>query len=311
MQSSNGPPGIWSVMVVLCGGLFCGCAELNLAAPAHSPLRTPSMSSNSVVLETCVIRLSPDELAAISDLWREVDEQRIPATIRRRLEANGLRAGVCSIDLPEHVARLIDEHSTGNPGPEVVQLAPDFTLPAVESWHRQLRADVETDLFESERAETAQLLSIEEDGTLAGESLDQARFLLRVGLRELPDSRAELSMVPVIQHGQPTPKFVARDNLIMSEHGQSERVLENLRCTVGLSPGETVILAGDPLKRKSVGGYLLREEDGHQVVQRLFLIRLAQAQMDASFDYDVAQVEPEGAAEDDQPSDNESDPAVP
>lgn len=76
---------------------------------ASSPLNLPRMSRDTVVLEVAMLNVPAGETWDRDKLWREADEQRLPAEKRLMLADRGLRAGVIGTQLPKWISEKLEE----------------------------------------------------------------------------------------------------------------------------------------------------------------------------------------------------------
>ena len=67
------------------------------------------MSIDSVVVEAIFLRLSALHEPALQKIWNEIDEQSIDIAVRRQLDANGVRAGIITGELPSELHQWLAE----------------------------------------------------------------------------------------------------------------------------------------------------------------------------------------------------------
>src|SRR5947209_299910 len=109
----------------------------------QSELRNKAEESKKVVIggklispKRCALKIVIVAQAAKEDalnkvLWSVADEQSIPAETRRAMEANGLRAGVVTGDMPPEVRELLDARPPK--GPEITTIVNPSGDPALVS----------------------------------------------------------------------------------------------------------------------------------------------------------------------------------
>src|SRR5438105_316043 len=97
-----------SVCALVLGLLAAGgCSSYQGKRDGQSLLKKPRLAPDSVVLEVFAVHFRRDDNELYRAIWQEVDEQSLPAEVRRRLTDNGFRAGVVSSHLPQAVQRIL------------------------------------------------------------------------------------------------------------------------------------------------------------------------------------------------------------
>ena len=231
----------------------------------------PRPVARTLPLEVFFLRCDPGDGTAADDLWSRVDEQMIDETIRRRLAANGLRAGILLGRLPESILSALEPPvSAGDDGPPVPANAADAAPPVIRRVLRLLPGR-ESELISLKSA--PDLVVMEQDGEgLHGASYADA--LPHFTLRAWPaaDGRVRVDLVPVIRHGPLERSWVGEDGAFKLETGQRRRVLDMLRCDVTMPPDALLLVgpAGSP--SSSVGDALFRPR--HQGSSELRLLAL-------------------------------------
>jgi hypothetical protein len=173
--------------------------------------------------------------------WERMDTTVLDPAARRRLAANGLRAGrVSTLDLE--------------------QLTNDGEVD--ESLRLLQEADVLSD-FEHERhtftcrpgqshalavrrqypGELATLIHSDHQG-VTGKTLERPQFTFRMRTVRLDDGRLMVRLVPEIQHGQARPNYVAKETLAFRlDYARPSWTVEELAIEVPLSAGQAAVIA--------------------------------------------------------------------
>jgi len=210
--------------------------------------------------------------AGHDELWDRVDEQVIDASVRRRLAANGLRAGILLGQLPEPIlAALEPPVSAGPGGPPPPANAADANPPVVRRVLRLLPGR-ESELVALKPIPDLVVLEQEEDGLRGGNYTDAVpHFTLKAW--PAADGRVRVDLVPVIRHGPMERSFVGEDGAFRVETSQRKRVLDPLRCEVTVPADGLLIVgpAGDP--GASVGDALFRPRSQGRTETRLLALR--------------------------------------
>src|SRR5262245_52312383 len=126
----------WSTIALCCAVALAiaGCRFID-RRPVGSPLLSPAeMGEDAVTLQVFFARCAVGDSELNGPLWNELDEQELPAALRRNLAANGFRAGLVGIQVPMSLSRLLqpskDDGSAQGEGKPVGDGPPAVTLKA-------------------------------------------------------------------------------------------------------------------------------------------------------------------------------------
>jgi hypothetical protein len=266
--------------------LLAGCSTPLPRQESGNPLRTPRMSRDSVGLEIFFVRLPAADRQAYDSIWNEADEQRFGVGLRRQMAENGLRAGVLGWQMPAAVQRLLDEQSQRaveadgpQQGIQVTEL--DRTSP-IRIRQLQVRPGRRSEIIASSVYESLPLL-VREGGVLKGRSYQNCQGILALHAYPEPDGQVRLEVWPELHHGQPRHRFTGSDGVLKLETGRPRDVFEHLRLDVSLSPGEMLLLGGQPDRPGSLGNCFFVDRNAGQAERKLILVRVAATQRDELF----------------------------
>jgi hypothetical protein len=260
--------------------LGSGCALINTAQKPEAPsLPAPPLPASSVVLEVAFARLPLADEATYNGIWSEVDEQHFPTELRRQMSANGLRCGIVGMQLPPKLKEALDASEPGAAERGEDSLAD----PELDRAPRriQCRSGQRAKVLVTKQLDALSLLLLE-DTHVRGLPLSQAQCLF--GLKAYPqgDGRAKIELTPEVEHGEMKTQFVGRDGSVMPQAGQDRMVLDKLRLSAMLSPGDVLMISGTP-DVKGVGSSFFTETDSGTTYRRILLVRLAVTQYDDLF----------------------------
>lgn len=264
-----------------------GCARWEFNERAESPLRPPRMSSRAVVLETCTIsQFGNDEITPWDQLWRNLDEQRLPVEQRKLLARNGIRVGTATGQLPPALEEIISSHNSDRVGIVVVNPLFDPGETHVETWRRQVIPGQPCEISVSPPITESEILIQQSDGPPQSEEITHATGAIIVTASPGSDGQIVVTIQPQIRHGADKIEYYADGEVILPRFGPTKLELPQLATDVPLAPGETIVIASPPGMEESVGGHVLSAMrfDG-ETGRKLVLIRLAQTQIDNSFNY--------------------------
>lgn len=239
-------------LVLLAALATAGCRIASITEEIELPPRKPLAATlggastrpvaRTLPVEVFFVRCPEDSLARLDDLWARVDEQWLDDGVRRRLAANGLRAGVLMGDLPAAIlAEAEPPISAGEEIPAEAVNAADANPPVVR---RVLR------LLPGRESEVVSLKSVAElvvmerdDDGLHGASYTDALPHFSLRARPAPDGRIRVDLVPVIRHGPVERSWIGEDGAFKVETGQRKVVFEGLRWQATV-PTEGLLLVG-------------------------------------------------------------------
>lgn len=269
-----------AILVGLAVLAAAGCTPV-LKQRGQSPLRTPRMSPDSVVLDIFCVRIDPADAATCEALWHELDEQHFPAECRRRLWENGLRAGVLAGRVPPALVELLELE--GKPvGTNYLQQALALDpgrKPKVTRRHLQLRPGTRAEVPTCAAREEIPLFVVDDAGRLSGQTYKQAQPLLALNVVLAPESSVRLTLVPEIQHGLVQRQYVSdQPGVLRIDAGQKREAFDALRIEALLAPGDMIVVSSVPARLGSLGQHFFAETQPGEGQQKLLVVRLSQTQ---------------------------------
>jgi hypothetical protein len=269
--------------LVALGGIGgCTWIDRHAAADTKSPLGRMTPSPDSMAIEIFFARAAVGDVVLNGKLWNEVDEQRLPSELRRKLTENGFRAGVVGSHVPDDLARLLTISDKPHEKSDESQSINLEEEPAVTLRLLQARAGKRNEVVCSQVYDELPLLCPDE-GQLRGRTLRQADA--RLGFKSFPETsnRVRLELVPELHHGEQQPRWVGTDGVLRLEAGKPREVFDDLSLRVSLAPGEMLVITSLADRPGSLGHYFFTQPTSERLAQKLLVIRIAQAGSDAQF----------------------------
>jgi len=255
-----------------------------LALHGKSPLTPLTANPSHTQLEVYFVRLPSGDVEAAKSVWREVDEQSLPAEDRRRLTRNGFRAGVIGSRLPAVVSEALTQ-AVPPVGPGQVPAAePEEQLGATRH-HMTLRPNQRGELVASGVLAQFHVLELK-GGRPQGETLEDGQAQFGIISQPLPDGRVRLELTPEIHYGPYRQRYAAGEGSFRFDNSRKKKVLTDLKLTATLSPGEVLFLSGRPDQPGSLGDRFFRESDGAAPRPRLLMLRVSPSLGDPAFQGD-------------------------
>jgi hypothetical protein len=242
------------------------------------PLKGPP---DSVVMEIRFVEFPFGQADLNAPLWAEIDEQQFSPELRKRLDANGFRAGVIGGQIPLALERMLappNELKDPPADPNAVDLR---KKPAV---HGSLKQWKFGDPFrvivagEKERLPQLTVLVRNDQGDVHGETFSTVQGYFEGRVFAEPDGGARFELTPQVEHGEARQQFVQnRDGVYEYGFLPPHETYQQLAVHVKLLPGQTLVLGGRPERPGSLGYQYFTEEISGNRTQKLVLIRLVGA----------------------------------
>jgi hypothetical protein len=271
-----------AMRTLMLGGcvLFCaaGCKVVEPRAQGHSPLVSLSSGSEQLTLE---VFSAPVPLAdpRLETLWSEVDEQSLASELRRDLHQNGLRVGIVGPHLPDPLAEMLKITDTRVQERSLVALDPE---PGVVLRVLQPRIGHRQELRLGEPRDQVTILR-SHDGQVDGKCYQKAECLLALRVMGETDGRVRLELVPELHHGEMKAHAVGSEGVFIWKPERAKQVYHDLKIATTLGPGQMIVLTWAPERQGSIGQAFFVQQGGEKPMQKLWVIRVAQAGADRSF----------------------------
>lgn len=213
------------------------------------------------------------------DFWQLVDEQALPLETRRRLEQNGLRAGVIHGRPTPALQAALDAHSARQ---HDLGDAPDSTAPTGIQ-RIQNRAGKRGKILVSEQRDQLVVL-LPEQGRLRGRTYADAQCVISVRSFPQGDGQVELDLLPEIEHGQARQRWLGEstEGSFRIDSSRERVPLNQIRLTPRLDPGQMVVI-GPITPLKGLGRQFFGATNNDSPEVRVLVIRVAQTQYDDLF----------------------------
>ncbi len=222
-------------------------------------------------LDSAIISRPVGDPIVDASAWAVADEQVIPAEVRRAFEANGMRVGIVTGDLP---ADITDAFKSKPPQVEA-------------QWvHIALPDGEHTPIVLGEAVESVTLF-LNHGGKVDGRDYQDALGRLIVTPKQVGQHDVEIRMVPQIQHGakrrtigtlEGAGSFAPQEFAI--KDGQQEEILRELALTVEVKPGQTLVVGCRQEQARSLGTFLFLQPEAKsdKMLESILLIQASRNQ---------------------------------
>jgi hypothetical protein len=267
-----------AIVLLVSAGLCLGAGcQTVLTAPSEAALdkllRPANTAPDSVALEIFEARVPLDQDERVEGLWQYVDEQCLDADLRRRLLANGLRAGVVGGTPPDELSDLLGLQCELSENAVERVISPQSAVPRVTRRVVQVNRLEQRMIQASDtRAEVDVLLS--EDGRLHGNTYRQVEGRYELRAESAPGQRISVSLVPELHHGELRNRYAGSDQgVLMMTPSRERQAFEWLTMRVELSPGELLVIGCLPDADASLGAVLQTVESKGRRERKFVLVR--------------------------------------
>lgn len=268
------------IVILLCIVCISGCSIWkNEEKKDKKSSPPPPLIQDRIVLDVTFVHVPPDTEQLADELWRDVDEQRLPTELRRRLEENGFRCGLIGSQYPDALNELM-AHSE-NHGQMDTELGAPRIGKATGTRRIQCRSGKRSQIIAGETVSQMAVMT-NDNGILRGQSCNNAHCEFSMRTFALGDGRVRLELTPEIHHGVPKQTIVGGENAFRFDVTQERWVVDQLHIETTLSPGQSLLLTATP-EARGLGGKFFgsQKNPGHHA--KLILIRLAQSEMNDLF----------------------------
>lgn len=274
-----------------------GCKVAQPHSVARSPLVPISVSPDAITLEVFSAPATHDD-AQFDKLWKFVDEQSLPADLRRRLAANGMRAGIVGPNIPDSLAAVlkVTDQRIEDDQRQLVSMDPEggVTLRVVHA-----RVGKRTELVIPRVHDEMSLLECV-DGQAGGKTYHKAEC--RLALRAFDDApgRVKLELTPELHYGEFKSRVRGSDGMWLWTQERAKRVFHELKLEPTLAAGEMFLITSRPDQSASAGDHFFTDTRGDKPVPMLWVFRVARASPDRAFYDPAAEAETAPVSSDEQ-----------
>ncbi len=275
-HSPLAPP--FASLILLALLVLAGCQQFQTPPleDFQSFLRPVETSARSVTLDIFQLRFPEDDRSLVEDLWQQVDEQRLPADLRRKLIRNGFRVGVLGGALPDSLARALDLQSEIPEASSARLLTGQSAQPRVTRRVLQLGCEEQATIQASELRQRIDPLISDESG-LHCKTLTQAEAAYALHAELTDGQRVVLRLTPEIHHGELRNRYTGGDQgIFLMTPSREHKVFSDLRIRAELAPGELLLVGCLAHAPGSLGHVFQTVRRQGQLEHKLVLVRLLQ-----------------------------------
>lgn len=270
------------ISLVLIASVFCshfaGCSAWSNSDAYSGVARLPHpvMPKDSVGVEVASVTFDAKDVQLLRNVLLELDEQVLDPNLRRQMARNGLVGGSVGSHLPSIIRLLLMEAADRRTHPT----AENQVDTADQQRFVQCRPGQRKGIGLWSMVDVLTLQH--DDGEfLVPVQYQNATVLLGMRCRQTTGTSALVSLTPEIKHGVLRQKFVVQDSSTYRASEQETVEHPELSMTFPLAAGETLLLTCNELE-DTLGQRMFQNATGTR--QKILLVRLAQTQVDLSFE---------------------------
>lgn len=249
--------------ISLLSAALAGCLSAETRAKIANPfgLLRPTADADAALVQYVLIERPAGAADVNRQAWGRVDEQVLPWEVRTVLEDAGLRVGIAGESAPGQLRRLIDDPRTpGGHRARTFALDRPAALPTTGLLDR------------------AAFTIPAADGGRTPFSRDKAVLGFELTVRDGPDGRALVKLVPRARFADPTQLLPAD----AGDRGQATETFPAAGFEIALSPSEYLVVGTDDYWAGTFGHAALTGEGENGRVQRLLVLRAGRSRPDGA-----------------------------
>ena len=274
---------IASILLILFATHGCRAIDHNKLKD-KSPLAALQKTPEQTELEVIFLHVSQSHRETAKQLWKEVDEQAIPARQRRDLNKNGFRVGVLGSQLPRDVGKILQAAQDAQNTTFSFEMNTNHESSAIRR-KIFLRAGQKGELLASSVQEEFHVLQINQ-GEIQGRTFPdgQGQFLIEAAGTE--DGRVKLKMLPEVHYGEFRNQYVPGEGMFRLDTSRRKERFDQLRVVATLVSDQILIIGPQPNCPGSLGHRFFNEQSIDQSISKLLLVRVCEIAKEPTFEED-------------------------
>jgi hypothetical protein len=260
--------------------LAAGCSLLTVDETQPDAARqglAKVLADDRIAVELYFIHVPAADQPRIDAAWREIDEQTLPADMRKNLAQHGFRAGVVGA-LPAVIDEIVRTQGSTATASQA-QADPAEAQPIASRQELRLRPGKRAEIVPSPVHEKLTVMTWK-DGELTGRTYETVQGKFRIQCEPQGDHRVRVELTPELHHGKPKRQWVGDDGVWRLDTGQEQVVFHDLRISSLLSPGQFLVLAAREQPLRSLGRDFLSSTQSGKPIQKLLVLRLIKCEFD-------------------------------
>lgn len=280
---------LWILFVPFILSSLSGCRVVDQQKlKEESPLKALQKSYEQTELEVVFIRIPPRDREATEQLWKEVDEQAVPAEFRRELNKNGFRVGVLGTQLPLEMEKIM----------QTAEEAEENAMPFDRVNDQTSTLAIRRKLFLS-RGQRGELLasSVQPEfhilemrrGEIFGRTLENGQGQFMIEAAATDDGRVHIQLAPEVHYGNFRNQYVPGEGMFRLDTSRRKERFDHLRIEADLTKDQIIIIGPQSNQSGSLGHRFFNEQAVDKSVSKLLMIRVRELASESMLDDEADQ----------------------
>ena len=226
-----------------------GCSKVKDKKPFSFALPNVGMNEGAVALQVAVVQLDADQRETFEDFWEQLDTLKLPLSVRRVGDLNGVRYAVMSPQAPVLFEPMLQRRPVDIDRLSGIQkqMAEKGLLesPARLLVHQRIENDrgEEFEIAISDYLPEAAWEIIDSQGRKEEGQGNLVKGVARFSTFPHGDGSVRLVVQPEIHHGSPQQRYGVSQRTFLFSESQIETKIEPLKFSVDLKAGESIVIA--------------------------------------------------------------------
>jgi hypothetical protein len=255
---------------------------------AESPLKTLQKSYQQTELEVIFIRIPPRDREATEQLWKEVDEQAVPAEFRRELNKNGFRVGVLGTQLPLEMEKIMQTAEEARENAMPFDRVNDQTSILAIRRRLFLSRGQRGELLASSVQPEFHILEMKR-GEIFGRTLKDGQGQFMIEAAATDDGRVHIQLAPEVHYGNFRNQYVPGEGMFRLDTSRRKERFDHLRIEADLTNDQIMIIGPQSNQPGSLGHRFFNEQAVDKSVSKLLMIRVRDIASESMLDDEADQ----------------------
>ena len=241
----------WAIVLMMVwAALSCaGCSKVKDKKPFSFALPNVGMNEGAVALQVAVVQLDADQRETFEEFWEQLDTLKLPLSVRRVGDLNGVRYAVMSPQCPVLFEPMLQRR------PVDIDRLSDIQKQMAEKGllesptrlliHQRIENDrgEEFEIALSDYLPEAAWEIIDSRGSRETGQGNLVKGVARFSTFPHGDGSVRLVVQPEIHHGSPQQRYGVSQRTFLFSDSQIETKIEPLKFSIDLKAGESIVIA--------------------------------------------------------------------
>lgn len=239
-------------------------------------------ADDSIPMELIFLRLGPDQISELQNVWARVDEQSFPIDLRKKLDRNGMRVALVDGVVPIQLQRLIDvvDKRLKEDPLEQAGVTADLTS---HSSVMTCKSGERKEVSVRPSRKGAMVLLHNDSGVARGKTYEDPALLLELRLFAKGDGSAVVHLQPEVQYGPFKQKIVGQDFALRREMKRDSDTWPELAIQHPMRSGQMLMVTAVTPARGIGEHFFFTKTATDNDEQLVLLLRMGACRLDSTF----------------------------